>query len=159
MKTSVNRILTIILISIAGVLVFCTITAFLAGKASFSTYRRADPDEKSVSKDTETQVFKELGSLRLLTKSDNPEESTATVLVITPWFSFTSEDNSFYEELSLKKGLLVSCVSSYFASYTQKELLSMGEKKVKQELCDKLNSILEMGKIKAVFFDEYIFFD
>ena len=45
----------------------------------------------------------------------------------------------------------------YFARHTQKEILSLGEKKVKEELLFKINEQLVMGKISALYFDDYIF--
>ena len=45
----------------------------------------------------------------------------------------------------------------YFAGHTQKEILSLGEKKVKEELLFKINEQLVMGKISALYFDDYIF--
>lgn len=48
---------------------------------------------------------------------------------------------------------------TYFASHTQKELYTIGEKKIKEELLNQINEQLIFGKIKAVYFDDYFYFD
>ena len=44
-------------------------------------------------------------------------------------------------------------------SYTKSDLISKGEKKIKEELRDQINDQLVLGKINSVYFDQYIFFD
>ena len=48
---------------------------------------------------------------------------------------------------------------NYFSGYTEKELLAKGERNVKEELCSLINEQLVLGKIKNVYFDQYLFFE
>lgn len=160
MKEKINKILVYIIFALIAVIVFCTVTAFLAKKAQFGLYRRKDPasvQEISSSKKSELNEFKEFGTLRVLTKSDDPDVSIGENLVITPWFLYKKGDAAFYEELCHKKKKIIAVFLDYFAGHTQKEILSLGEKKVKEELLFKINEQLVMGKISALYFDDYIF--
>lgn len=163
MKIDINKVLVYVLCALAGIIVFCTVTAFMAGKANFgNTYRKGDPADISQIRGADTKEelreFKELGTLRALTKPEE-EVSTGVNLVVTPWFSYTNADSAFYEELSHKKKSIKTIFLNYFSNHTQKELFSLGEKNVKEELLSLVNSNLVMGKIKAIYFDDYIFLD
>ena len=160
MKEKINKILVYIIIALIAVIVFCTVTAFLAKKAQFGLYRHKDPasvQEISGSKKSELNEFKEFGTLRVLTKSDDPDVSIGENLVITPWFLYKKGDDAFYEELCHKKKKIMALFLDYFAGHTQKEILSLRKKKVKEELLFKINEQLVMGKISALYFDDYIF--
>lgn len=160
MKLSIDRILIYVIAALGAVILFCTVTAFLAGKASFKTYRLGDPQNISEikSKDKEVLEFK-FGTLRALTAPEKKEYSNGTNLVVTPWLTYTSKDSAFYEELVQKKNTITNIFLTYFATHTQKELFSLGEKTIKSELLDLINSELVLGKIESVFFDDYIFLD
>lgn len=163
MNQDINKILTYIIYVLAGIIVFCTITAFLAGKASFGkTYRYKDPsgiNELSKKESKDLKEYKEFGSLRAVTKPESDELSRGATLVVTPWFAYKNADSAFYEELSNKKKNISSIILSYFAENTRNELYSKGEKKVKAEIMSLINEQLVLGKIDAVYFDEYIFLD
>ena len=160
MKKSINEILVYVLCGLGALILFCTLTAFLAGKASFKTYRRSDPQSvKNNSKDNTVSEFKEFGTLRAVTKPEKEEFSNGANLVVTPWFSYTNTDSAFYEELVQKKKSISTLMLNYFASKTQKQLFSDGEKKVKEDIKNMINEQLVLGKIQAVYFDDYIFLD
>lgn len=161
MKEKINKVLIYIILALAFIIIFCTITAFCAGKASFGkAYRKKDPSSISQLKlATENiQEFKEFGTLRALTK---PEEglSVGVNLVVSPWLSYEKKDSAFYEELTHKKKIISTIFLNYFASYTQKELYTIGEKKVKEDLLTLINEQLIFGKIQALYFDDYIFLE
>ena len=63
----------------------------------------------------------------------------------------------FMKNSATRKKKIMALFLDYFAGHTQKELLSLGEKKVKEELLFKINEQLVMGKISALYFDDYIF--
>lgn len=160
MKSDINKILIYVIIGLAGFFLLSTVISLLTGKASLHNYRKSDPSQISQLSDKTEKMnaFKELGSIRALTK---PEEDVATGvnLVVTPWFSYEESDSSFTEELSHKKQAFKTVILNYFASYTKKQLYSKGEKSVKYELLELINQNLVMGKIQAVYFDDYIFLD
>lgn len=162
MKEKINTVLVYIIFALIALIVFCTVTAFVSKKAHFGTYRHKDPSsvvEISENKNGELQEFKEFGTLRVLTKSEREDVSVGENLVITPWFSYQKSDASFYEELCYKKKKIITIFTDYFSNHTQKELFRIGEKRVKEELLRAINDQLVMGKITALYFDDYIFFE
>lgn len=159
---SFNKILTILIFIIIFIIVGGSIAAIATGKTVPGTaYRKADPASVTEIKDFdpgELSSFKEFGTLRALTKSTD-ESSRGTVIVITPWFSYHTTDSAFYEELFQKRRLMTSIFMTYFSSKTKNELLSLGEKRIKKELLEKINSELIMSKIQSIYFDDYMFLD
>ena len=116
--------------------------------------RKIDPKPVRVEKKSGTKntVYSDIGRLRAIT-ADVPPVS----LVITPFFTFPTADNAFFEELVQKKRRLRSVFLDYFALHSKDELIKMGEAAVKQELIEKLNAELMLGKIDVLYFNEYIF--
>ncbi|MBR5932603.1 MAG: hypothetical protein IK002_01310 [Treponema sp.] len=160
MKKSINEILVYVLIGMGALILLSTLISFITGKASFNNYRRADPVtiEKN-NKDKSLKEFKEFGTLRAITKPEKTEFSKGVNIVVTPWFVFTNPDSAFYEELVQKKKSISTIILNYFANRTQKELFSIGEKKVKDDIKNLINEQLVLGKIEALYFDDYIFLD
>ena len=125
-------------------------------------YRRSDPTPQKVinrSKRSKSKVttFNELGQMRPITRAESDEEA-GCVMVVTPWFSFPDDDTPLYEEISQKDRLIKSIINDYFTTHTKSELLSIGEKQIKEELTEQINEQLVMGKITKLYFDEYQFF-
>ena len=116
--------------------------------------RKIDPEPVKVEKKSgaKTTVYSDIGRLRAIT-ADVPPVS----LIVTPFFTFPSADEEFFEELVQKKRCLRSVFLDYFALHSKDELLKIGETKVKQELIEKLNAELMLGKIEVLYFNEYIF--
>ena len=117
--------------------------------------RREDPLPKSVG--TEKSAFSEIGQIRVFSREDENEQKS--VIVLVPWFEYDGNDKAFYEELDRKHMSLKNLLTTYFATRTKEELLSLGEDKIKSELKAQVNDTLVLGKISAVYFNDYIFFD
>ena len=160
MKTDINRILIYVLIGIGGIIFFFTVLGFISGKASCHHIRHSDPAGISEINGAGENLaeIKDLGTVRAVTKAEG-DVSTGVSLAVAPWFAYEKTDSAFKEELAYKKQGLKSIFIQYFAGHTQKELFSIGEKQVKEDLLQLVNNSLEMGKIEAIYFDEYIFFD
>lgn len=116
--------------------------------------RKIDPQPVKVEKKSgkKTTVYSDIGRLRAIT-ADLPPVS----LIVTPFFTFPSADEEFFEELVQKKRRLRSVFLDYFALHSKDELIAIGETKVKEELIEKLNAELMLGKIDVLYFNEYIF--
>lgn len=78
---------------------------------------------------------------------------------MTPWLSYPSGDQILFEELSQKERQLKGIFASYFSSHTSRELHEKGENSIKKELMDAINAQLVMGKIRGVYFNDYIFIE
>lgn len=159
-KSDINKILLYVLAGIGGIILLGTLIGFLSGKASFTTYRHSDPSDVSEVSDVtdKTRSFKEIGKIRALVKPDD-ESSAGINLVINPWFLYEENDVSFKEELSYKKQAFITVILNYFGTKTKSELKSAGENRIKEDLLELINEKLEMGKIKQIFFEDYIFLE
>ncbi len=158
-----NRLLVVVLVALLVVFVGGTAVAIANNGGVLSPrYRRVDPTPKQVVNSSlrskkSVSAYTELGQIRTVTKGEG--EAPGTLLVITPWFSYPSVDTQLYEELSQKKMQEKSIVIGCISSHTKKELLEMGEQAVKDEIRDRINAALILGKIENVYFDEYLFFE
>lgn len=160
MKLNLNKVLIYVLAGIVSINLIITAAGFISGKASCHNVRHGDPSGVAEIKNAGQDLaeFKDLGTIRALTMAEE-NEATGVSLAVAPWFAYEKSDSAFNEELVLKKGAFKTIFLQYFSTHTQKELFSLGEKKVKEDLLELINSNLEMGKIKAIYFDKYIFFD
>lgn len=106
--------------------------------------------------DSVTAYF-ELGTIRLSTAPTKKDESAT--LVISPWLSYPTEDDVFYEELAKKRSIIKGLFSSYFSGKTKAQLLGKTEEKITQELIEEINARLSLGKITGINFTDYIFIE
>lgn len=159
-----TKILAIIALLLVAVIVCGTLVAFATDKAHPGIHLRtiespADSTEKATSKNhSAVASFTGIKQIRAFTKP-NPQNSNGTLVIVTPWFNYPSDDTAFFEELSRKSGIMTSLIVMYFSDHTQEDLVSMGERKVKNDLRDTLNEQLVLGKISEIYFTDYIFFE
>lgn len=155
------KLLLLILIVMAFIILIFTLGSLIRGKGHiYSAYRKPDPSPMTIEKPDEEKnenlvSYNKLGQLRIRTKS--LKEGDSSILVLSPWFACRKDDTALFEELSQKDRMLKSIFMEYFASYTESQLRSMGEKQVKEELLSLINKELVLGKINALYFDEYMF--
>lgn len=120
--------------------------------------RKIDPaPQKVLASTTGKAAFTLIGQLRLPTKPDAKGRSYH--IVVEPWLEYAAEDAALYEELDTKLRAIRSSISAYFMNYTEQELASKGERRIKDELLVSINNTLVLGKITAIYFDAYQFLD
>ena len=117
--------------------------------------RREDPEPSSIS--SSKSAFNEIGQIRAFTKED--EDGQKSVVVLVPWFEYDGSDSAFFEELDRKHVSLKNIVTSYFQNRTRQELNGLGEDKIKGEIKKQINDSLVLGKITAIYFNDYLFLD
>ncbi len=157
------KILAIVIFAILVIIASGTVLSFIFRKTPLGQmYRRTDPSpEQAIHKSSggsKVDAYNKLGQIRAMTRPQE-EGKQGAVVVVTPYFTYPEGDIPLFEELSQKERMAKSIIYDYFAERTQKELLSTGEKKIKAELLEQINSQLVMGKIGAIYFSEYIFFE
>lgn len=162
-KFEANVILAAAIVVLSAIIFFASAAAFVLGKRPGMNLRKIDPADVAQIKGAHENLraFKEFGTLRIISMPDDldAENKNGSVLVVTPWLSYEDGDSAFYEELVSRKRLFTSFFVEYFSSKTKNALLSIGEKKIKQELLDLFNSELHLGVLSALYFDDYIFLD
>lgn len=164
LERKLNKVLFLTAIALIIIMTFGTAVALVTQKNSPSdSWRRADPEPQKVMNMSRRSgealdAYTHLGQIRAVTKAPSDEER-GTLVIISPWFSYPAGDTVLFEELSQKERQAKAILTEYFASHTARELLSMGENSVKAELLDLINGQLVLGKIRAIYFNEYVFFD
>ena len=163
-----DKILSIIVIILLITIFAGTVFALLKNKKSFQKQKQLISQGKAVSlmapkNDNQFSYFN-LGSLRVLTKSENDslqetEQNMGTVLLVTPWISYPSDDTIFFEEISRKKTVIAGIIQDYFSDYSKLELLTQTEVKIEENLIKEVNNHLSLGKIQQIYFTDYIFLE
>ena len=162
-----DKILSIIVIILLITIFAGTVFALLKNKKSFQKQTQLISQGKAVSlmapkNDNQISYFN-LGSLRVLTKSENDSlqetQNMGTVLLVTPWISYPSDDTIFFEEISRKKTVIAGIIQDYFSDYSKLELLTQTEVKIEENLIKEINNHLSLGKIQQIYFTDYIFLD
>lgn len=150
-----QKVLALICCAIVLVTIFVTAVSITSSPEKIGKdLRRLDPEPSRVEKKAgkDAAIYSELGSLRAVT-ADIP----SVPVVISPYFPYPASDTSFFEELSQKKRQIRSIFLEYFAQHTKEQLVSIGEDKIKKDLIARINSVLVLGKIDVLYFNEYIF--
>ena len=163
-----DKILSIMVIILLITIFAGTVFALLKNKKSFQKQKQLISQGKAVSlmapkNDNQFSYFN-LGSLRVLTKPENDslqetEQNMGTVLLVTPWISYPSDDTIFFEEISRKKTVISGIIQDYFSDYSKLELLTQTEVKIEENLIKEINNHLSLGKIQQIYFTDYIFLD
>lgn len=163
-----DKILSIIVIILLITIFAGTVFALLKNKKSFQKQKQLISQGKAVSlmapkNDNQFSYFN-LGSLRVLTKPENDslqetEQNMGTVLLVTTWISYPSDDTIFFEEISRKKTVISGIIQDYFSDYSKLELLTQTEVKIEENLIKEINNHLSLGKIQQIYFTDYIFLD
>ncbi|MGN0750744.1 MAG: hypothetical protein ACI4LS_09690 [Treponema sp.] len=162
-----DKILSIIVIILLITIFAGTVFALLKNKKSFQKQKQLISQGKAVSlmapkNDNQFSYFN-LGSLRVLTKPENDSlqetQNMGTVLLVTPWLSYPSDDTIFFEEISRKKTVIAGIIQDYFSDYSKLELLTQTEVKIEENLIKEINNHLSLGKIQQIYFTDYIFLD
>lgn len=162
-----DKILSIIVIILLITIFAGTVFALLKNKKSFQKQKQLISQGKAVSlmapkNDNQFSYFN-LGSLRVLTKPENDSlletQNMGTVLLVTPWISYPSDDTIFFEEISRKKTVISGIIQDYFSDYSKLELLTQTEVKIEENLIKEINNHLSLGKIQQIYFTDYIFLE
>lgn len=163
-----DKILSIIVIILLITIFAGTVFALLKNKKSFQKQKQLISQGKAVSlmapkNDNQFSYFN-LGSLRVLTKPENDslqetEQNMGTVLLVTPWLSYPSDDTIFFEEISRKKTVIAGIIQDYFSDYSKLELLTQTEVKIEENLLLEINNHLSLGTINQIYFTDFIFLE
>ena len=152
--SKINYFLTFLFFGILFVIIFIS-AYFLFSKPDdkINEYRKVD-NPVNLQKSVDYSVFSDFGRLRTST-ADNPQ----IPVVVLPFISYKTENTFLYEELCQKQRKIRTIILQFFTKKTQKELFSIGEEVIKSEILKLINEELTMGKIEALYFEEYIFLE
>ena len=135
-------LLAIILIIIAG-----SVFSLFKKKNTDEVLRSETPSEIRGKK----ALYSDLGRLRIPTADTAPG-----TLVVFPVLEYNSEDKAFEEELVQKKEDIRKGLIDWFSQKTVYELYTMPENEVKKEVLAEINSILNLSRIKRIYFKDFV---
>jgi flagellar basal body-associated protein FliL len=96
-------------------------------------------------------VFTGLGRLRCPTAGDKPG-----LVILQASFPYFPGDRPFSEELVSRLREFRSLTAAYFAAQSPEELRGKDEADVKAELLARYNALLRLGRIRTLYFNEYL---
>jgi flagellar basal body-associated protein FliL len=109
---------------------------------------------ETYSEQTEDSMFTGIGRLRTVTADDPP-----VTVVISLAFPYSPEDWAFAEELASKVPDFRDAAKGYFSAHTAKELRQENEGFIKTEILRRYNDMLQLGKIKTLYFNDFMLID
>jgi flagellar basal body-associated protein FliL len=93
-------------------------------------------------------VYSGLGRLRI------PAGNATVVLSVT--FPYFPGDTAFTEELAARTPVLREITAGYFSSLAPGRLENPDEETIKVELLDRFNETLRLGKIRILYFSDFL---
>lgn len=160
---SMQKILTIAAASILSVIIVISAAAFISGNAKPAYGLTKKNNLSELTKEFENKnsfenkyTLLSLGQIRTRTKPEKKDQRSSTVIV-KPLLEYEKDNTILIEEMTAKNQAIKTAFLSYFTSYTQRQLLLTGEEKVKEQILEKINSLLVLGKVNSIYFEEYIF--
>lgn len=149
------RFLIIAALFMAFCIISVTVYAFISkslarGKPLYTIPARKTEETADVIS-VEDAVFSSIGRIR----SSTGDEAPKTVIVSIA-FPYDKEDVPFLEEFVSKIMEFRSITDSYFQSFSAEDLKNKGETAIKQDLLSKYNAVLKLGKIPALYFNDFI---
>ena len=162
-----DKFLSILIILLMITILMGTFITIYKNKKSITKQKQLISQGKAISlmapKNNNQNSYFNLGSLRVLTKPENDSlqetQNLGTILLVTPWISYPSDDTIFFEEISRKKTVIAGIIQDYFSDYSKLELLTQTEVKIEENLIKEINNHLSLGKIQQIYFTDYIFLD
>ncbi len=137
-----------ILLFITAALIIILVSGTILGINTNKTEKTERPDFK----DTVTKnLFDDLGRIRILTA-----DKQAGAAVVSPVLEYNGEDKAFQEELIQKKEEIRTVVLNWFSTKSVYELYTMPDETIKKELLHNINELLDLSKVKNLYFKEFV---
>ena len=137
-----------ILLFITAALIIILVSGTILGINTNKTEKTERPDFK----DTVTKnLFDDLGRIRILTA-----DKQAGAAVVSPVLEYNGDDKAFQEELIQKKEEIRTVVLNWFSTKSVYELYTMPDETIKKELLHSINELLDLSKVKNLYFKEFV---
>lgn len=137
-----------ILLFITAALIIILVSGTILGINTNKAEKTEQPDFK----DTVTKnLFDDLGRIRILTA-----DKQAGAAVVSPVLEYNGDDKAFQEELIQKKEEIRTVVLNWFSTKSVYELYTMPDETIKKELLHSINELLDLSKVKNLYFKEFV---
>jgi flagellar basal body-associated protein FliL len=97
------------------------------------------------------QVFTGIGRIRA-----SPENGDSPMVIVSITFPYFPADKPFSEELASRVKDFRTMAADYFKSFSAAELNSADESSLKEELLNRYNGILRLGRIEILYFNDFL---
>lgn len=142
-----NNLLYLTYRVLQGICVLMVLTILTVSLYIFT--KEEEPSPPAVEQNT--SYFTGLGKIRA--RSAEPDSA---LLIISPVFPYDSTDKAFNEELSAETAQFRELTRELVSEYSTEQLIQSGEALIKDELLRRFNARLRLGRIKQLFFTEYM---
>lgn len=95
-------------------------------------------------------IYSELKQIRA-TSAD----SLSATIVLNPFLEYDSDNIPLQEEIVKKKSSIKNAIIEWFSGHTWLQIESKSEGEIKIALLNKINNMLQMGKISAIYLEEF----
>ncbi|MCR5699311.1 MAG: flagellar basal body-associated FliL family protein [Treponemataceae bacterium] len=140
----------------AVLLIIITVSLIFFGKDVNRKKALISQNEQILEKQSESKstFYSDFGKIRTFTC-----DSTKVPVVFVPVFKYEKDNAPLFEEICQKKTKLQNIMASYFTDKTKKQLNSIGDEVLKNQILVQINSELSMGKIEDLYFEEFLLLD
>ncbi|MGP1594596.1 MAG: flagellar basal body-associated FliL family protein [Treponema sp.] len=138
-------IIVLILIIIAGSIIG------ISQKKSEKTLKSAQKDTYTYTPQKHYALYGDFGQLRASTV-----DSPAITIVLTPFLEYAADDTALQEELVTKKDILKKTILEWFSIQSAYRLSSEAPDYIKTGLIQALNEKLILGKIRNIYFEDFV---
>jgi flagellar basal body-associated protein FliL len=142
------------LLAVLAALAVAILAGTAIGLASGGKPAPAPAGAAQESPEASPAYFTGIGRIRAATAGERP----ATV-VVSIAFPYDRNDRAFQEELAAKTKSFRDIAADYFSALSSAQLREMPETEIKKTLMARFNSVLVLGKIEALFFNDYLVID
>lgn len=146
-EKKLKRVYNTLLFIVAAV----TLLLLIGTAAGIKRSKSAKPEQTEFRDAIEKNLFTDLGRLRALTS-----DKQAGTAVIFPVLEYNGDDKAFQEELVQKKEDIRNIILNWFSEQSMYELYTMPDTAIKKELLENINSILDLSKVKNIYFKEFV---
>lgn len=146
----IEKVLIVVIVFLVFVIAVTTVWAVVSRDGG----GREDVAERVAGGGAAEQSFTGIRRQRTVLKGERGE--TGATVIVWVVFPYDAADRAFTEELAGNIGFFRETVSAYFAAMTASDPRLRDEGAMKAELLGRFNARLRLGKIKELFFSEFL---
>ena len=146
-EKKLKRVYNTLLFIVAAVILLLLIGTAAGIKRS----KGAKPEQTEFRDAIEKNLFTDLGRLRALTSDKQIGRA-----VQQECREYNGDDKAFQEELVQKKEDIRNIILNWFSEQSMYELYTIPDTAIKKELLENINSILDLSKVKNIYFKEFV---
>jgi len=154
-KTKALRTVYIVLLITAGVLAVVLLIGTVvgvAGRPDTPLLGGNEAQTQAASVHNDIRVFSGIGRLRIPLVN-------SSVLILSIAFPYLASDIAFTEELAGKIAEFKTIATDYFAALPESQIIQINEDAAKADILNRYNSILRLGRISALYFNDMMILD